>query len=228
METFHRYRIDAILIFGDRDDRGHSAYTALSEKSTIPIVVYGAAGSPPFSTIDVNRGQAIRLALRHLAELGHRQIAYIGETNDDDPMQTVKIKAYLDEASQLGLPVNRNIVLSLNGLKFHDGFLATRSMLDWNNPPTAVISGGIDLTQGILRAIAERGLRVPEDIAVVSYDNLPQMEVTEIPTTTVGVAISTITSVIAAIVFDLIHHPEAIKNVFLEPELVIRASTALK
>lgn len=222
IETFRKYQVDAILVFGDRDDlRGETG----SQAQQIPILTYGAAGYTSHSAVDVNRGQAVRLAIRHLAELGHQAIAYIGEPRTHDPLQAVKIQAFYEEISQLGLYQGGCPVLPMEGLEFHDGYTAARLMLDREIRPTAVISGGIDLTRGIVRAIQERGLAVPQDISVVSYDNLPEMAELEIPMTAVGVAISDITSVIASTILELIDEPEAVRTVHLEPELVIRDST---
>ncbi|GGG53817.1 LacI family DNA-binding transcriptional regulator [Paenibacillus radicis (ex Gao et al. 2016)] len=223
VEIFRRYQVDAILVFGDKDSM--TGYPHVNPPQ-IPILTYGTAGHTAHSAVDVNRGQAIRLAVRHLVGLGHQHIAYIGEPDRPDPLQTVKIEAFREEILQLGLNYDPDSVLQLNGLEFHDGYMAARTMLERTVRPTAVISGGIDLTRGMLRAISEHGLRVPEDISIVSYDNLPQMEDIGVPMTVVGAAISTISEVIASTIFELIESPESLKTVFLEPELVVRASTS--
>ncbi len=223
IEIFRRYQVDAILVFGDKDSDSSSMNL---NPLQIPILTYGAAGYSPYSAVDVNRGQAVRLAVRHLAELGHKEIAYIGNPQSPDPLQTVKIEAFREELRLLELPFDNDSILQMNGLEFHDGYMAARAMLDKPIRPTAVISGGIDLTRGILRAVGEHGLTVPQDISIVSYDNLPQMAELEIPMTVVGVAIATITSVIATTILELIEAPDSLKTVYLEPELVVRASTS--
>jgi LacI family transcriptional regulator len=222
IEIFRRYQVDAILVFGDRDNVSSSMNL---NPLQIPVLTYGAAGYSPYSAVDVNRGHAVRLAVRHLAGLGHKDIAYIGNPQSPDPLQTVKIEAFTEELTRLGLPFDNDSILQMNGLEFHDGYMAARAMLDKPIRPTAVISGGIDLTRGILKAVGERGLTVPQDLSIVSYDNLPQMEDLEIPMTVVGVAIATITSVIATTILELIETSDSLKTVYLEPELVVRAST---
>jgi len=225
IETLRRYQVDAILIFGDKDR--NASYTNLNQMK-IPILTYGAAGYTPYSTVDVNRGQAIRLAVRHLVGLGHRDIAYIGEPQSHDPLQTVKIEAFRDETLRQGLHMEGDPIIQIQGLEFHDGYIAGRTILERSTRPTAVISGGIDLTRGILRAVNEHGLTIPHDMSVVSYDNLPQMEDLEIPMTMVGVAISTMTTAIVETILELIKDPNSIRTVHLEPELVVRASTSNK
>ncbi|MFX3636232.1 MAG: LacI family DNA-binding transcriptional regulator [Candidatus Pristimantibacillus sp.] len=222
IETFRRYHVDAILVFGDRDDIPSSSDHSLQ----IPILTYGAAAYTPYSAVDVNRGQAIRLAVRHLADLGHRAITYIGEPQAHDPLQAVKITAFREEMINSGLTVQENSIVPMNGLEFHDGYIAARTLLERETRPTAVISGGIDLTRGIIRAITEQGLRIPQDISIVSYDNLPHMDKHDIPLTVVGVAISTISSVITSTILELVEAPDSVKTVYLEPELVVRSSTS--
>jgi len=223
IETFRRYQVDAILAFGDRDNKPNPIDSSAMQ---IPILTYGAADYTPYSAVDVNRGQAIRLAVRHLANLGHKEIAYIGEPKSHDPLQAVKIEAFQEEIRNHGLRLTDDSILQMNGLEFHDGYIAARKMMDRPLRPTAVISGGIDLTRGILRAVSELGLSVPHDVSVVSYDNLPQMENLEVPMTVVGVALSSIADAIAKTILELINAPNMIKTVHLEPELVIRSSTS--
>ncbi|MGI2297731.1 LacI family DNA-binding transcriptional regulator [Paenibacillus sp. GXUN7292] len=223
LDTFRRYQVDAIIVFGDQDSK-------LISESTLPpntpIITYGAAGFHPWSTVDVKRGQSIRLALRHLASLGHHHIAYIGDPQTNDPLQTVKIEAFEDESGKLGLASGKQIIVPISGLDVHDGYMAMKQLIEQGNVATAIISGGIDLTRGILRAAAEARLLVPQDISIVSYDNLPQLQSFEVPMTAVGVAITTISEAIAQVIIQLIGNQQRIQTVHLEPELIVRSSTA--
>lgn len=227
IETFRRFHVDAILMFGDQAPQ-HVLAANEPPQSQIPILIYGAAGFTPYSTVDVNRGQAVRLALRHLVGLRHARIAYVGDTNTADPLQTVKIEAFRDESKRLGLDGDpeQDPVVPIEGLEFHHGYQAAQHFLQWKKPPTAVITGGIDLTRGILRAASERGIAVPQELSIVSYDNLPQMATLEVPMTAVGAAIEEMTRTIKETILALIEAPDARKTIFLEPELIVRASTA--
>jgi len=220
--AFRRFQVDAILVFGDKQlDPG-----LIDKRMRIPVLAYGAAGQTPFSTVDVNRGQAIRLAVRHLAELGHRAIAYVGRPQTDDPLQTVKIAAFREEARRFGLTLTDAAVVDMKGLDFHDGYLAARQLLAQPQRLSAVISGGIDLTRGMLRAFHEQGVRVPQEMSVVSYDQLPQMDNLDVPMTATGVPIDAAAAAVAQTLLELIETPQSLRAVHLEPELVVRASTA--
>ncbi|WP_276354279.1 LacI family DNA-binding transcriptional regulator [Cohnella caldifontis] len=222
--TFRRLRADAVLMFGDRSmDAAGMEEAGLSRT---PLLVYGAAGTAPYSTVDVNRGQAIRLAVNHLAGLGHRNIAYVGDPDAEDPMQAVKIEAFREEMRHRGFPLEESSVLRVDGLAFQDGYWAALEFLSRKTPPTAVITGAIDLARGVLRAARDRGIAVPRDLSVVSYDNLPEMETLDVPMTAVGASVGDIASAIIETLFELIQKPDAMKTVFLEPGLVVRRSTA--
>ena len=224
VDVFRRFQVDAILVFDDRGER--PPLDELAGNGRIPILVYGTTGRTPFPTVDVNRKQAIRLAVRHLAEMGHRHVVYVGRPAQYDPLQEEKIAAFRREMAALGLPCPEDAVLDTDGVAFHDGFIAMRAILARRPPPTAVIGGSFDLTRGILRAAREAGLAVPGRLSVVSYNNIPLADELDIPVTTAGAPAETLAEAIAERLVALIERPDDTSGVILEPELAVRASTA--
>lgn len=224
--TFRRFQVDAILVFGDT--QASVPQDPGAARLDIPVLAYGTAGHLPFPTVDVDRGGAIRLAVRHLAALGHRRIAYVGRPEPPDPLQEVKVSAFHDETARHGLLPARCPVSALHGMEVHDGYAAAKTLLALAPEvrPTAFVSGSYDLTRGILRAAAEDGLSVPAGISVVSYDNIPQMAELDVPMTAVGADVDAMAERIAAALLALVDSPAAFEAATLEPELVIRASTA--
>ncbi len=222
IDVFRRFQVDAILVFGDRGDE----LPPESGRGRIPMLVYGTAGRSPYPTVDVNRKRAIRLAVRHLAELGHTDMVYIGRPAQHDLLQEEKLAAFRQEMAELGLPCPEDAMPHMAGMEVHDGYIAANTVLERHPRPTAIISGSIDLTRGILRAVAEAGLSVPRDLSVVSYDNMPLAAELDVPMTVVGVDTETLAGAIANMLIALIDRPDETGNVTFEPELVVRASTA--
>jgi LacI family transcriptional regulator len=226
--TFRRFQVDAILVFGGMED-GESR---VPDSGGIPVLSYGAAGMGPLPTVDVNRGDAIRLAVRHLASLGHRRIAYIGRPKQRDPLQDVKIAAFRGETEALGIGPSDAPVADTQGLETHDGYAAARALFAgmrrgnalWR--PTAVLCGSYDLTRGVLRSAAEAGLDIPGKLSVAGYDNIPQMAELDVPVTAVGADIDAMAELIADSLLRLAERPGSVGTVTLEPSLVIRRSTA--
>ncbi|MFC0473295.1 LacI family DNA-binding transcriptional regulator [Halalkalibacter kiskunsagensis] len=218
--TFNRFQVDAILIFGENeDDKKRSKI-----QSTVPILYYGIQEGSYFPTIDVNRRLAIKLAVKHLKEIGHQEIAFIGELQTQDPLQREKATGYLEAMNVEKASDLPNLVIPTNGLEVYDGYLAAKSLLTNNKHVTAIVSGSYDLTRGILRAISELSLHVPNDLSIISYDNIPQSPNIEIQLTTVGVPVTRIAQSISETLLSIIEGQELPESIILEPELFITDS----
>lgn len=105
-------------------------------------------------------------ATTRLLELGHRRIVLL----TGDPMiypARERVRGYRKAFAAFGLAVDDNYIRATSFVA-KEGFRHTSSLLAAPQPPTAVIAGGIDMLPGVLRAIAVRGLRIPQDISVVA------------------------------------------------------------
>jgi len=223
IEAFHRFQVDAILLFSDRN---LMMGNPLMLQTNLPILNYGIAGTAPYPTIDVQRGTAIELAMQHIFELGHKHIAYIGSPNYHDPMQAQKVQAYQEAMDRYGLQAH---IVPSKGMESHDGYLAAKSLLldpSTEDRTTAIISGSFDLTRGIIRAADESGHSIPNQLSIVCYDNFKQSDNLDIPVTAVGVDFDEIANHISQTLLQMINGEETPSAILLEPELVIRSSTA--
>jgi LacI family transcriptional regulator len=225
IETFNRFQVDAILVFNERDN---NIVRTASFNSSVPIVNYGTAGSTLPTTIDANRKQAIKLAVQYLVHLGHKSISYIGRLPVKDPLQEDKIEAFIDELKKCGLPLVKESIIPINSMETHEGYLSARKLIQSNNTPSAIISGSYDLTRGIMKAASEAKLSIPKDLSIISYDNIPQMEDFDVPVTSVGVAITTLAEKTIQALLEVIEDRglESGKSIYLQPELIVRASVA--
>jgi LacI family transcriptional regulator len=223
IETFLRLQCDAILVFYDREGEVVQNFT---KQLLIPILYYGVNGLTPFTTIDATRSKAIELAVEHLVSLGHHRIAYVGNTNSKDPLQSEKVTAFIKQMTHNHLPITMESLLSMNSLDTYEGYMTTKQLLHSQERPTAIISGSYDLTKGILRAATELQIQVPEQLSIISYDNIQQMEELEVPMTAVGVNLTEIVDTTVQTLLKMINHKDPIPSIYLEPVLVVRASTS--
>jgi LacI family transcriptional regulator len=220
--TFNRFQVDAILIFGENEED----ITKPKIQSSVPILYYGIQEGSAFPTIDVNRRLAITLAVSHLKEIGHQNIAFIGELQTQDPLQREKAIGYLEAMKVEKASDLPNLFTPTNGLEVYDGYLAAKSLLMKNKDVTAIVSGSYDLTRGILRAASELSLQIPKDLSIISYDNIPQSANIEIQLTTVGVPVTRIAQRISETLLSIIEEHETPESIILEPELNITDSCA--
>jgi LacI family transcriptional regulator len=129
--------------------------------------------------------------VEHLIDLGHRRIAMAigipGLSTTDE-----RVRGYRTALEQGGLEFDPQLVAEGGSLR-DQAQAAMHTLLDLPDPPTAVVSGNNFMTIGLLRAIAERGLSVPDDLALVAFDDFewadlfaPRLTVIRQPTTELG------------------------------------------
>lgn len=110
-------------------------------------------------------------ATAHLVGLGHRRVATItGPQEQDDAVD--RLAGYRTALIRAGLPVDEELVRG-GAFGVDAGFRAAQVLPGLDDPPTAVFAASDDTAIGVLRAARERGVRVPADLSVVGFDDLP-------------------------------------------------------
>jgi len=222
IDTFRRFQVDGIILFEENVDDFVKA-------NSIPVVSYGVStkSTPDYPIIDANHEQAMYQAIKHLFELGHKQIGYIGYFSPKDSMQMAKLNGFKTAMTNYGLNINEQFLIDTEGLDWYDGYAATNKLLNLKSRPTAIVGGSYDISGGIIRAIKEKNLMIPNDISIISYDNVPQMANMEVPLTCIGVPVDKLASEIVKSTINLIEDKEQapfIKK--MTPEMIERTSTA--
>ncbi|MCO1594399.1 LacI family DNA-binding transcriptional regulator [Micromonospora sp. RHAY321] len=193
----------------------------------VPVVVVDPAGVPAIDvpTIGATNWAGGLAATEHLLSLGHRRIGFVA-----GPTHLLCSRARLDgyraglEAA--GLPLEEHLLRP--GDFYHaSGFAAGSSLLDLDEPPTAIFAASDQMAFGVYEAIRQRGLLVPGDVSVVGFDDLPEARWASPPLTTVRQPLVEMGRLAARTVLRLAQG-EAIDSprVELATELVVRDSTA--
>jgi LacI family transcriptional regulator len=168
LERIRHHRMDGVLVMG-ADPTGRQIQEVVSSGIPCMAVDLDVRGSRAGHVASDNAlGSA--LAVRHLHELGHRRIAFIGGTpgtkaGDD------RLLGFRRERDRLGLS-ERPEYLEEGDFYPPSGHAAMGRLLDLPEPPTAVAVAADLMAAGAMQAIGERGLRVPEDVAVVGFDDI--------------------------------------------------------
>ncbi|GAA5162950.1 MULTISPECIES: LacI family DNA-binding transcriptional regulator [Amycolatopsis] len=137
----------------------------------IPLVMLGEhAVDVPIDRVAIDNVLAARTAVRHLAELGRRRIAAIGQ-NPARGTSEQRMAGYREALSEAGLSYVEELVAPAEKYHRAHGAAAMKALLDLPEPPDGVFCFNDLLAIGALRAVAERGLRVPHDVAIVGFDN---------------------------------------------------------
>jgi len=105
------------------------------------------------------------------------------------------------------------------------GVLAVERLLDLGRPFTGLLFGEDTTAIGAMKALRRRGIRVPEDVAIVGYDNSPDAVVCEPELTTVDIKIEMMGALCARTLQDLLENKEANTALAIQPEIIVRKST---
>jgi LacI family transcriptional regulator len=160
--------VDGVVVMGyDPNDPEMRRLVA----SGLPCITIDAdPGEPHCGYVMSENREGAAQAVRHLHELGHERIATIAGPQRTWP-GAERLDGYRDEMRRLGAEVRRTYVIEGD---FYDesGYRATRQLLELAEPPTALFAASDLMAAGALRAASELGVRVPEDLAVVGFDDI--------------------------------------------------------
>jgi len=210
--------IDALCLITPRT----SSIDLLREVSSgVPTLVVKAEPEDDFFTVSVDQRLGAALAAGHLIELGHRRLLHFAGPLDwlDARGRDREWHAQLERA---GLPARAAVVgdwTSDSGYAFGH---AIEGMPDF----TAVFAANDQMALGLIHAFHERGIRVPEDVSVVGFDDLPDARHFLPPLTTVRQDFHALGTRSVETLIAEIEGREVPRRSLIEPELVVRASTA--
>lgn len=181
----------------------------------------------------LDHDRAAKIALQHLTELGHRKIAFIkGQTFVPDTQ--VRWNAIIKVAAQMGLPILPKLVTRIeeNSPSPHLGYKATQELLVSGEPFTALFAFNDICAMGVIRALHEFGLQVPQDVSVLGFDDIESAGYQTLGLTTVQQPLREMGKTAAQLVLRRIlrskEDPESTPvRLLFEPRLVVRETTAV-
>jgi LacI family transcriptional regulator len=167
---------------------------------------------------------AARMAVEHLLECGHRGIAYLQGLAGTLPNQD-RIEGYRRALESHGLTFDKTLVLG-TGFSQESGFEATRLLLAEQPQVTGIFAASNQCALGALRAVAEAGKSVPQDISIVTFDDIDNVEFMSTPVTAVSQPVEAMGRAAAEILFDEISSNARRRGppVVFSAELIVRDS----
>ncbi len=204
----------------------HAAYRALIDRGLPVVFVNGFAAGVDAPFISDDDIAAMDLAVSHLASMGHRRIGLAVGPERFVPVVR-KRRGFIAAMQQhIGGPSEEIEVRIAHSLFTVEGGQAAAHHL-LATGVTAIVCGSDLMALGAIRTIRQRGLRVPEDISVVGYDDSPLVAFTDPPLTTVRQSVVAMGTTAVQSLLDEINSRSAPRDEFLfRPELVVRGSSA--
>ena len=226
LEVLLSRRVDGIIISPTGGNR--KAFERVVANGVPMVQVDRQVPGLQVDTVVVDNRQGVREAILHLVALGHRRIgAIVGPSGISTGRE--RLAGYLESLQEAGLPVIDELVKEGDFLK-QSGYRLFGELMSLGQPPTAVFTANNEMAAGSLLAARERGLRLPDDLAFVTYDDPDWSVLVDPPLTVVRQPVYAVGTTAANRLFDHLRQPEVSGpvHVVLAPQLIIRRSSGVK
>ena len=204
------------------DDLG---YLSKLQHSDIPVVSTGFYfPGADFSIAEVNNVDGGIKATRYLIELGHTKIAMITGPSNWKSVND-RAQGYRQALQAGGIQVNADLIVNGENWQHKSGYLAMKELLSRKSSFTALFAHNDRMARGAISALHDAGLKVPEDISVVGYDDIPEAEFSDPPLTTVRQPMQEVGKAATNMLIQMVEDSQAVpRQILFDTELVIRSS----
>lgn len=222
VQTFAERRVDGIIVTSSRVG---ALYLPLLSEMMVPIVLVNDQHPGAFvHSVMIRNLEGSRAAASHLIGLGHRRIAYIGDQSGYQS-DAEREAGYREAQDAAGIPFTPELLAPGDG-RPEAAMRAMDRLLALPQPPTAVCCYNDMTALGAMRSIRLHGLRIPEDLSVVGFDDLFFASYTQPPLTTVRQPMRRMGQLAMENLFKLMSGDESEIRIKVEAELIVRESTA--
>jgi LacI family transcriptional regulator len=222
VSALHARQVDGLAVVPSPGDDGEQLAAILREGRPVVLFDRTIAGLEADAVLVDNRAGAAR-AVRHLTALGHRRIGLVG----DSPAivsTAERIDGYRAALAEAGIAAGDDLI-SLGGSTIDEGHRAARLLLARQDPPTALFTVNNFMTAGAIMAVRELGLQMPDQLALVGFDDLDWTTLVEPPITVVAQPVAELGRVVGQRLLErLAGDPTPARELRLGTTLVVRGS----
>lgn len=215
-------RVDGLIVSGPRSDDDELVALVAEE---FPIILQGSLPGLGAPSVDVDNRAGAASAVRHLVGLGHRRIACVTNASRAYTAAQERLAGYRDALVGGGLEYDESLVVE-GGFDATSGLRAMQALLERAVPFTAVFVASDVVAFGALRALREAGRRVPDDVSVAGFDDIPLARHFDPPLTTVRLPARALGAAAGHALLERLAGQPGSVRVLLDTELVVRESTA--
>jgi DNA-binding LacI/PurR family transcriptional regulator len=213
-------RTDGLVVSGPRADDDELAGLV---RDGFPIVLQGSRPDLDAPSVDVDNQAGARVAVEHLIGLGHRGIACITNAPLAYTAASQRLAGYRQALEAANLEPDERLIVE-GSFDAASGYTAMGQLLNRANP-TAVFVASDVVAFGAMRALREAGRRVPLDISIVGFDDIPMAEHFDPPLTTVRLPARALGAAAGQALMDRVAGRRVAPRTLLPTELIVRNST---
>ncbi len=168
VNILNQQRVEGIIINPSGSTRGEMD---LLNRLNIPVVLISSQDIlPDFDIVMVDNIQGSMLAIDHLVNLGHRRIGLVGGSREVSSGEQ-RYKGYLQAHTKYGISVENDLITE-GSFDHNGGYECMKKLLALKNHPTAVFAANDIMAIGAVSAIFESGLKIPDDISIIGFDDI--------------------------------------------------------
>lgn len=161
---------DGIFVSISSETRDFSHFKKVMDRG-IPLIFFDRECDFPTHRVGIDHYLSAKMAVQHLIEMGCRRIAHLKGPEGLAVTQS-RLKAYLDTLKEYGLPIDENLIQSA-GFKGIKAVFPTRKLLALDEIPDGIFATNDETAVAAMHTIQQHGLKIPQDIAVIGFDNEP-------------------------------------------------------
>lgn len=216
-------QVDGIIFLTSHLLKEHDLFF---KQNLIPTVIIGTNSEKfniPF--VDIDNFSAAYEVVKYLISLGHRRIGLIRGTITYQNVSFFRFEGYKKALEDYGVYFDENLI-KVGHYKFESGYRAMEELLKQDCKPTAVFAMNDEMAIGAMNCTIDQGLRVPEDISVIGFDDIPMASMVRPMVTTVHQPIYEMGVEAAKMLIEHLKNPnKSINNVILPHHIIERQST---
>jgi LacI family transcriptional regulator len=204
----------------------HSKTVETLLKRRVPIVLSNRVGRTDCDTVQSDNGRGAAAVADHLVSLGHRRIGTIkGHLDASTTIQ--RSEGFQNRLAKLGFEIREGLVLT-GGFSYAEAYKATTTLLERRWPPTALFCHNDLMAFAAMNAARTAGIRVPDDLSIVGFDNVRQSQWESLNLTTVDQSLEEMAYRAVNLLEERIANPDLPpRHVTLKCSLIIRGTTSI-
>jgi DNA-binding LacI/PurR family transcriptional regulator len=230
LQAFADHRVDGLIVATRGTKMGDEVLRDIARRGIPTVTIGRPVKLTSVDCVTANHWQGAFDAVTHLISIGHRNIGFVG-ISPEDRLSLRRYKGYAAALEQAGLEIRDEYTVGPpNAPAFatqEDGFAGMLSLAKLRLPPSAIFARNDFTAIGAMRAAHTLGMRVPDDVAIAGFDNIPLAAFTTPPLTTVAQPIIEQGAAAARFLLDRITATKsrASKKISMECKLIVRGST---
>lgn len=215
-------RVDGLIVLYSKEN---DKVVPFLVENGIPFVVIGKPllESGKIMSVDNDNVQAGKEATEHLIRLGHQRIGFIGQDLEYE-FERARLNGFMTAMQQHRLNIREEYMKEIN-FDQEQGKKVTDELMDLPEPPSAVVTTDDINALIILSALKDRGIRVPEEVSVISFNNTLMSKLSSPPVTSIDTQTYHLGYESARSLLELIHDPSMFKKSVIVPTVMVKRSS---